>query len=176
MVEQDIVLVDEKGIPIGTGSKMDVHERGLRHLAFSLFVFNSKNELLLQQRALTKYHSPGLWTNTCCSHPKPGEDINTSVRRRLEEEMNFHCEVYPAFEFLYRNEFENGLIEFEYDHVYIGHFEGEPFPEPKEVNDYAWSPWKDVLDDLSQNPDNYTYWFAIAYPKVIEYMKNKDFL
>ena len=133
-----ILTVDEKDNVTGKGEKMKVHREGKLHRAFSIFVFNSKSELLLQKRAKSKYHSGGLWTNTCCSHQRDGETLEKAVHRRLKEEMGFDCELKEVFTFTYRVKFDDGLIENEYDHVFFGKFDGKPEPNPEEVDDWKW--------------------------------------
>jgi isopentenyl-diphosphate Delta-isomerase len=134
----EVILVDEQDVEIGSMEKLEVHQKGLLHRAFSVFVFNDKQELLLQQRALEKYHSPALWTNTCCSHPSPGETTISAARRRLQEEMGFDTELDFAFHFTYKAEFENGLTEHEFDHVFIGTFNDHFIPNPAEVMDIRY--------------------------------------
>lgn len=159
MTKHDIILVDENNAETGTGEKMDVHKKGLLHRAFSVLVFNIHKELLLQQRALSKYHSPGLWTNTCCSHPFPGEESLDAAHRRLVEEMGFDCELEWEFNFIYKAEFNNGLTEYEFDQVYIGKYDGIPVINPEEVENYKWVslPW--LKREISENPDQFTVWF-----------------
>jgi isopentenyl-diphosphate Delta-isomerase len=171
MTEEQVVLVNENDIETGLIGKMEAHEKALLHRAFSVFVFNSKNELMLQQRALTKYHTPGLWTNTCCSHPRPGENVNDAAYRRLQEEMGFTCELKKVFDFVYRAPFENGLTEHEFDHVFMGNFEGEPEINPEEVNAWKWIDLDELKKDIHANPSDYTVWFKIAFPRVYDYVK-----
>lgn len=156
---QFIPLVNEEDEIIGSGEKLDVHLKGLLHRAFSIVVYNEKGELLIHRRALGKYHSPGLWTNTCCSHPNVDEPMEAAVSRRLKEEMGFECHLTYQFKFLYKASFSNGLTEHELDHVYTGHFEGEVNINPNEVDSYKWVSKKALLKDVIQNPDSYTYWF-----------------
>jgi isopentenyl-diphosphate delta-isomerase len=170
-MEEKVVLVDENDNEVGTERKTRAHQQGRLHRAFSIFVFNSKGELLIQKRAKTKYHSGGLWANTCCSHPRPGEPIEKAAHRRLKEEMGFECELKKAFSFTYRAEFENGLIEHEYDHVFIGKFDGEPQPDPEEVEDWKWVDTEELKKDIKENPDSYTYWFKTSIDSLIAYLK-----
>lgn len=163
---QHIALVDEHDNIIGYEEKLRVHQMGLLHRAFSLFVLNANNELLLQRRACEKYHSPGLWTNTCCSHGVQGEDFADSLTRRLHEEMGFTCELHWQFSFRYQVAFPNGLIENELDHVYTGHFSGSPLPDPREVAEWKWASLSDIKQDLRTNPEAYTYWFRAAFDKL----------
>lgn len=162
----DVILVDEHDNPVGTMGKMEVHEKALLHRAFSIFIFNSKGEMLLQKRATGKYHSAGLWTNTCCSHPKPGEDTATAASNRLQEEMGFNTPIKKAFSFVYQAPFDNGLTEHEYDHVFIGSFNGLIQPDPHEVSDYCYQPMETVKTNVQSHPDHFTEWFKIALPKV----------
>src|ERR1700744_2758864 len=126
MVREEVILVDEADVQLGTMEKIEAHRKALLHRAFSVFIFNSKGEMLLQQRAAEKYHSPGLWTNACCSHPRPGEETQAAAMRRLMEELGFTLELEKIFDFTYRSEFENGLTEFEFDHVFVGLIHDEP--------------------------------------------------
>lgn len=156
-----IVLVDERDNQIGEGEKMDVHRKGLLHRAFSVFVFNSKKEMLLQRRALSKYHSGGLWTNTCCSHPRVGESNLDGAKRRLKEEMGFECDLTEVDSFVYKTEFE-GLFEHEFDHIFFGKYEGNIEANREEVEEWKWISPNDLSEDVKNNPDKYTSWFKIA--------------
>jgi len=158
-----VILVDENDQEIGTMEKHEAHEKGLLHRAFSVFIFNKKKELLLQQRALTKYHSAGLWTNTCCSHPRIGETIEQAAHRRLMEEMGFDCELSTKTSFIYKAAFENGLTEHEFDHVLVGNFNGEINFNPTEVKNFKWIALDELSIDLFQNKQNYTAWFKIIF-------------
>lgn len=158
-----VILVDENDQEIGTMEKQEAHEKGLLHRAFSVFIFNEKKELLLQQRALTKYHSAGLWTNTCCSHPRIGETIEKAAHRRLMEEMGFDCELSTKTSFIYKAAFENGLTEHEFDHVLVGSFNGEINFNPTEVKNFKWINLEELQIDLLQNNQNYTAWFKIIF-------------
>jgi isopentenyl-diphosphate Delta-isomerase len=171
--QKDIILVNERDLPVGESTKEKVHKAGLLHRAFSVFVLNNKNELLLQQRAFTKYHSPGLWSNTCCSHPKPGEITINAAHRRLREEMGFDCDLKEIFSFVYKSEFENNLIEHEFDHVFIGYYDGIISPNASEVNDYKWIGLESLEDDIMKKPGLYTAWLKICLGKVINYVKTK---
>jgi len=169
----EVILVDENDNEIGTEEKMKAHQEGKLHRAFSIFVFNSKGQLLLQKRAKSKYHSGGLWTNTCCSHPNPGESLEKAVQRRLKEEMGFYCELKEIFSFVYKANFDNGLTEYEYDHVFMGKFDGEPNPNPEEVDEWKWVSLEELKKDIQENPDNYSYWLRASIDKVISYLKNQ---
>lgn len=165
-----VILVNEADEPVGTMEKMQVHQEGLLHRAFSIFIFNRKGQMLLQQRAFNKYHSGGLWTNACCSHPLPGEHTADAARRRLKEEMGFETELKEAFSFIYITHFDNGLTEHELDHVFTGFFDGELFPDAAEVSDYAYHSLEDIRLSVKNNPDLYTSWFKIAFPKLETYL------
>jgi len=158
MQQEQVILVNESDEPIGEMEKMLAHEQGVLHRAFSVFIFNAKGEVLLQQRALSKYHSPGLWTNTCCSHPRPGETTEEAAHRRLKEEMGFDCILQHKFIFIYKVQFDNGLYEHELDHVYTGVYEEEPSINPDEVNMYKWMKWEQLLEDVNKNMADYTFW------------------
>ncbi len=168
----DIILVDEKDREVGTGEKMPVHRKGQLHRAFSVFVFNSTGELMIQRRAKGKYHSAGLWTNTCCSHPKPGEETAAAAHRRLKEEMGFDAALKEVTSFIYKVEFEKDLWEHEYDHVFFGIFDTEPKPDPAEVGEWKWIPIDELERDVRENPQNYTYWFREILAQVLEFRKN----
>ncbi len=154
-----IALVDINDKVIGFDDKLEVHRKGLLHRAFSIIVVNSKKELLLQRRALSKYHSPGLWTNTCCSHQPKGFEMEPYAHQRLAEEMGFDCGFQFVNSFHYRIDFKDGMIENEIDHIYFGVFDGNPKPNPAEVSDWKWIGVDDVKKDLLENPTIYTYWF-----------------
>ena len=169
----EVILVDENDEEVGTEEKIKTHREGKLHRAFSIFVFNPKGELLLQRRAKIKYHSGGLWTNTCCSHPSPGETLEEAVHRRLKEEMGFDCELEEIFSFTYQVKFDNDLFENEYDHVFIGKFDGEPTPNPEEVDEWKWIDLEELKKDIQENPDSYTYWLKQSIDKVISYLKSQ---
>jgi len=157
----DIVLVDEKDSPVGTGEKMDVHRKGTLHRAFSILIYNSKMQILLQKRAGSKYHCPGLWTNTCCSHPRPGEKLVAAAERRLKEEMGIEVPIRrTGLKFIYRVKVGE-LTEYEYDHILCGNFEGDPVLNPEEADDWKWISPKDLRDDMMANPEKYTPWFVL---------------
>ena len=161
---EEVILVNEQDEQTGTIEKMEAHRKALLHRAFSIFIFNVKGEMLLQQRALGKYHSPGLWTNTCCSHPRPGEGLEVAAGRRLKEEMGIDTSLKKIFDFIYRTEFDNGLTEFEFDHVYTGIYDGSLNPDKQEVNDYCFRSMEDIENDLLRRPEKYSSWFKIAFP------------
>lgn len=166
--EELLILVDEEDNKIGIQDKLSVHLEGILHRAFSVFIFNSNNELLLQQRSNIKYHSPGLWTNTCCSHPRPGESTIEACNRRLLEEMGMKANLNFLFSFLYKFEFSNGLTEHEFDHVYIGKTDSIPQINPKEVNDWKYISLSNLENEIIQNPDSYTPWLKICLPQLKE--------
>jgi isopentenyl-diphosphate delta-isomerase len=153
---------------IGTEEKLKAHREAKLHRAFSIFIFNAVGELLLQKRAETKYHSGGLWTNTCCSHPRPDETLHCAARRRLNEEMGFDCELTALFSFIYYAELENNLSEHELDHVFVGCYDGQPSPNPDEVDDWKWMGTEKLKRDVGENPDHYTYWFKLVLDRVVK--------
>lgn len=161
--------MNEKDEPIGTMEKIEAHRKAVLHRAFSVFIFNSKGEMLLQQRALNKYHSAGLWTNACCSHPIPGEATADAAHRRLQEELGFNTSLDKIFEFTYQTAFDNGLIEHEFDHVFAGVYEQRITPNPEEVHEICYKSLDDIQQSLQTHPQKYTSWFHIAFPKVKEW-------
>lgn len=167
---EKIVLVDEYDNEIGVEEKTKVHQLGLLHRAFSVFIFNDKNEMLLQQRAFNKYHSGGLWTNACCSHPHKNETVVNAAKRRLQEELGFITELQIAFHFIYKADFENGLIEHEYDYVLIGFYNQKITPNINEVTNYKFVSWIEIENELQQKPKQFTAWFKIALPMVKSFM------
>lgn len=165
-----LILVDENDVPVGTVDKMEAHQKAMLHRAFSVFIFNKKGEMLLQQRAFTKYHSGGLWTNACCSHPYFNQETITAAAKRLQEEMGFTIPLKKAFEFVYKAAFDNGLTEYEYDHVFVGEYEGQILPDKDEVADYCFMSMEEIKNSLQSHPQKYTEWFKIAFPKLQEYL------
>lgn len=164
-------MVDEQDKTIGVMEKMEAHRRGLLHRAFSIFLFNDSGQMLLQRRALTKYHSPGLWTNTCCSHPMQGESLEIAASRRLMEEMGMMCTMSKAFDFIYRADLDNELVEHEFDHVFFGNTNQSPSINQEEVCEWKWMSVYDVYIDVQLNPARYTEWFKIALPEVMTRLK-----
>jgi isopentenyl-diphosphate delta-isomerase len=158
---EQVLLVDENDQEIGIMEKMQAHREGLLHRAFSVLIFNSKNELLLQKRAVKKYHSGGLWTNTCCSHPRPEEQIVSAANRRLKEEMGIQAELNPLFHFIYKTELDNDMIEHELDHVLIGISDSLPNLNPEEAEDYRFISLAELNKEIKAFPDNFTVWFKI---------------
>lgn len=161
-----MILVDRNDREIGTADKLRAHADGLLHRAFSVFVFSSRGELLLQQRQPDKYHSGGLWSNTCCSHPRPGEAVLAAAERRLEEEMGLQCALEAAFRFTYRAQLGD-LWEHEVDHVLLGQSDQTPVPNPQEVSDWCWIAADVLVDDVERRPERYTYWFRQIYRRVV---------
>jgi isopentenyl-diphosphate delta-isomerase len=162
----EVILVNEKDAPTGVLEKMEAHEKGLLHRAFSIFIFNSRGEMLLQQRALNKYHSGGLWTNACCSHPLPGEVTLIAAQRRLQEEMGFNVPLEKVFDFIYKCEFDNGLTEHEFDHVWAGEYDGGVLFNQEEVMDVCYKRMQELGESLITHPQKYTAWFHLAFPKI----------
>ncbi|MGA0374442.1 MAG: isopentenyl-diphosphate Delta-isomerase [Flavobacteriaceae bacterium] len=173
MEEEKVVLVDLDNQPIGTMGKMEAHEKALLHRAFSVFVMNSKNELLIQQRAFDKYHSPGLWTNTCCSHQREGESNIEAGNRRLIQEMGMNLPLEELFTFVYKASFDNGLTEHELDHVMLGFSEEDPKINSDEVEAFKWIHIDAVKEDLKKNPNDYTVWFAIIFNRFYQHIQKR---
>lgn len=168
-----VVLVDSKDNPIGTLDKLVAHVEGKLHRAFSVFIFNDKNEMLLQQRSKKKYHGGELWTNACCSHPQINENILESARERLSFEMGLHCDLQFIFSFIYYAEVENNLIEHEFDHVFIGYTTETPILNKDEVQNFEWIGIKELQKKIIETPENYTYWFKKALPEVLAKLENQ---
>jgi len=168
-MEEKVILVDLNDTPIGETEKLEAHQKALLHRAVSVFVFNSEKKMLLQKRSLNKYHSPGLWTNTACTHPYPGESNNGAVIRRLKQEMGLVVnDVTKLFHFTYKEKLDNELTEHEFDHVFIGFSDKTPFPEPNEVMDYKYVGINEVLEQVKKSPHDYTVWFR----KIVERVAN----
>jgi len=172
MKEEQVILVNEKDEPIGLMNKMEAHEKAILHRAFSVFILNDTNEVMLQQRAQHKYHSPLLWTNTCCSHQRAGETNIQAGKRRLFEEMGFEVELKELFHFIYKAPFDNGLTEHELDHVMIGYSNNEPAINPEEVASWKWMKIEAIKDDMIQNPADYTVWFKIIFDEFYHYLED----
>jgi isopentenyl-diphosphate Delta-isomerase len=166
-----VVLVDADDHELGTMDKMEAHRKAVLHRAFSVFIFNSAGDMLLQQRAINKYHSGGLWTNACCSHPFPGETAKEGAIRRLQEEMGFSTSVQEAFSFIYEAPFDNGLTEHEFDHVFIGEYEARIIPNPSEVQDFCYRSLEEIEASLQSHPARFTAWFHLAFPRVKAWKK-----
>lgn len=171
-MQEEVVLVNDKDEVLGYMEKIEAHEKALLHRAFSVFIFNKNNELMLQRRALGKYHSPGLWTNTCCSHPRINESYEKAAHRRMQEEMGFDCEMKDVFSFIYKVPFGNGLTEHELDHVFIGYCDVEPKINPKEVDSWKWMSIQEIKKDIKLNPQKYTPWFKIILGEYSKYFGN----
>ena len=162
-----LILVDESDNQVGTEEKMKAHREGKLHRAFSILIFNSKGQMLLTKRAESKYHWGGFWSNACCSHPRKGESIEQAAHRRLKEELGFDCELQEGFSFIYEAVYENGLGEHEFDHVFIGTYDGEPEPDMNEVDSWRWADVESIAKDIS-NSAKYTPWLQIAWKKLRE--------
>ncbi len=160
-----VILVNEADEAIGEMEKLEAHQKGLLHRAFSVFIFNDKGEMLLQCRSKNKYHSAGLWTNTCCSHPMPEEDTMAAAKRRLKEEMGMEAELKYKNFLIYKIEFQNGLVEHEYDHIFIGKTNLQPKINSEEVENYEWLVLKEIKEKIKLNPEQYTFWFKMAIEK-----------
>lgn len=171
---EQVILVDETDKPIGLMEKQAAHNGPHLHRAFSIFVFNSKGELLMQQRALSKYHSPGLWTNTCCSHPRDGETLAQATSRRLMEEMGMQCEMKEAYSFIYQAPVGQGLTEHELDHVWIGHSDTTPLINKEEVEAWKYMRLDDIAADIHSQPQNYTEWFKITFDTLVDYINKPN--
>ena len=167
-MEEQVILVDKKDKPIGNMNKLEAHQKGLLHRAISIFIFNSEGKMLLQKRALHKYHTPGLWSNSACSHPRANEFTKQAAERRLREEMGISCDLYFSFSFLYEAHFDNGLIENELDHVFIGFSDDKPKFNPSEVCDYRYVYSDQLLSEIDNSPELFTPWFKICLDKVLE--------
>ncbi len=171
---EKVILVDKNDQPIGLMEKMEAHEKALLHRAFSVFVLNKKGELMLQRRALHKYHSPGLWTNTCCSHQREGETSLNAGKRRLKEEMGFETFLEEKFSFIYKAEFDNGLTEHEFDHVLMGNYDATPVINTDEVVEWKWMALEEIKKDIENIPEMYTPWFKIIFDKFYHYLQVKS--
>jgi len=171
MSEEKVILVDKNDNQVGLMPKLEAHEKGVLHRAFSIFIFNSKYELLLQKRASSKYHSGGLWTNTCCSHPREGEDILDAANRRLDEEMGITTSLRKVYDFIYKAELDNQLTEHEFDHVFYGVCDNDPILNKDEAEDFKWVDMETLNNDIIKNEDNYTVWFKIAFEYFYNYLK-----
>jgi isopentenyl-diphosphate delta-isomerase len=169
----DVILVNETDEEVGRCEKLLAHQEGLLHRAFSIFLFNAEGEMLLHKRALAKYHSGGLWTNACCSHPMPGIAIEHTLQEKLQQEMGLKCPIEFAFSFIYKADLDNDLTEHELDHVYIGEFNGAPKPNPEEVADWRFFSIQEIQNLIATRPEIFTEWFKIAFPQVIQRIEKK---
>ena len=174
MLRDELILVDINDNEIGTSKKMEAHVTPKLHRAFSIFLYNDKKEMLIQKRALNKYHSGGLWSNTCCSHPRKGEGLIESAKDRLLDEMGIDCELKELYSFTYMNKFNDNLYEYEYDHVIVGRYNGDYTLNKEEACDAKWIGLDELKEDLKKNPRNYSSWFIICAPKVIEYIESNQ--
>ena len=170
-MEENVVLVDENDVEVGIMPKMEAHQKALLHRAISVFIFNEKGEWLLQRRALSKYHSSGLWSNAACTHPRPKETYMEAAERRLREEMGIQCELTNLFNFIYKEKLDNELTEHELDHVFIGYSEDIPNINPEEVCDFKYIDFDELANDIREQADKYTYWFKHVYEKVQKHLK-----
>ena len=166
MNKEEVVLVDKNDNPLGTMEKMQAHEKGVLHRAFSVFIYNSNKEMMLHRRAFSKYHSQGLWTNACCSHPRINETTEETAHRRLKEEMGFDCKLKEEFSFLYKADVGDGLLEHEFDHVFFGEFDGKPEINPDEVAEWKFVNPEILKEEIKTHPEKYTEWFKIAFEKI----------
>lgn len=171
MQEENVILVNEQDQPIGLMPKLEAHQKAVLHRAFSVFILNDQNEIMLQQRAHHKYHSPLLWTNTCCSHQREGESNIQAGTRRLQEEMGFTATLTELFHFIYKAPFDNGLTEHELDHVMIGRYNGRPNINPDEVEDWKWMSVEEVQKSMQSHPEQYTVWFRIIFDEFYHYLE-----
>ena len=171
MKKENVVLVDGSDNPIGTMPKLEAHEKGVLHRAFSVFILNQKGQLMLQRRALDKYHSPGLWTNTCCSHPRESESNIEAGIRRLKEEMGFITPLKHMFSFIYKSKFDNGLIEHEFDHVLLGYYDSTPIINTSEVAEWKWMSLDKIIAEMKNKPEDFTVWFKIIFERFYKYIR-----
>ncbi|MDC1216633.1 isopentenyl-diphosphate Delta-isomerase [Flavobacteriaceae bacterium] len=170
-MKEEVILVDTSDNPIGTMPKMEAHEKAALHRAFSVFIINKEGQLMLQQRALHKYHSPGLWTNTCCSHQRLGETNLEAGARRLQEEMGFETPLEELFSFIYKAPFDNGLTEHELDHILLGYYDAVPEINEEEVASWKWMDLEQVAKEKKTKPENYTVWFKIIFDRFYKHIK-----
>lgn len=171
-IRNEVILVDENDSQIGISEKLEAHQAGKLHRAFSIFVFTSAGQLLVQKRAEAKYHCGGLWSNTCCGHPSPGEATGAAAHRRLQEEMGFDCPLEEIYEFTYEVKFDNGLSEREYNHVLVGRSDTAPRVNPAEVDDWKWVDPRALRDEMKVNPEAYTYWFRVSLAEILAKLRN----
>ena len=174
MSKEKVILVDENDTQVGLMPKLEAHQKGLLHRAFSVFIFNNNYQLLLQKRAVSKYHSGGLWTNTCCSHPREGEETINAANRRLIEEMGIKTNLRKVFDFIYKAELDNELTEYEFDHVFYGLYNEDPIINTEEADDFKWIDMETLNNDISANGQNYTVWFKIAFDYFYKYLNNDN--
>ena len=170
MKKENVVLVDRNDNPMGLMPKLEAHEKGVLHRAFSVFILNQKSQLMLQRRALDKYHSPGLWTNTCCSHPRESEGNIEAGVRRLKEEMGFTTPLMPMFSFIYKSKFDNGLTEHEFDHVLLGYYDKQPLINKIEVSEWKWMSLDKIILEIKNKPEDFTVWFKIIFERFYNHL------
>ena len=163
---EHVIIVDEKDNQIGIGEKLETHRLAKLHRAFSIFIFNSKGHMMLQKRAITKYHGGGLWTNACCGHPRPNEDLMAAMKRRLREEMGFECKLEKMFDYIYKVPLDKGMNEHEFLHVYKGVYDGVPKLTPEEADGWKWSSLQDLREDVKSDPEIYTPWFKLSIERI----------
>ena len=168
----ELVLVNLYDEEIGSGEKAEVHEKGLLHRAFSVFLVND-GKMLIQKRNINKYHSGGLWTNACCSHPRRGEQLTEAVHRRLVEELGIDCDVEELFSFMYRTAFSENLFEYEFDHVFLGRYDGPIALNEEEASEIKWVTLEELKEDVVAHPERYTSWFLIALHRVIRHVEGR---
>jgi isopentenyl-diphosphate Delta-isomerase len=173
MKKDQVVLVNETDEQIGVMAKIEAHKKGLLHRAFSVFIFDSKGRMLLQQRAAEKYHGAHLWTNACCSHPGPDENVKEAAQRRLDQEMGFTTELQEIFSFIYKAEVENNLVEYEFDYVFVGEYENEIKPHPAEVSAFYYENMEQLKTKIETHPLKFTAWFKIAFPQIENWWKER---
>lgn len=171
-MREEVILVDENDEILGTAEKIEAHLEGKLHRAFSIFILDSAGRLLLQQRARNKYHSAGLWSNSCCSHPRPGESTLAAAHRRLKEELGFDCELEKVFELVYRVRLDKDFIEHEFDHIFVGSFDGDPVPDPNEVEAWRWVTEETLLSEIRLHPDRYSYWLKASIEELLTKLSN----
>ncbi len=165
-MNEEVILVNKEDKELGAGEKLDIHRKGLLHRAFSIFIFNSKGEMMLQKRALTKYHGAGLWSNACCGHPRPNEDLIAAMKRRLMEEMGFECVFERMFDYIYQVKLDKGMMEHEFLHVYKGVFDGIPKINPEEADGWKWISMAELREDIKKHPDKYSPWFKLSLERL----------
>ena len=170
LMEEKIILVNKNDIEIGSDYKIKAHKEGKLHRAFSIFIFNSKGELLIQKRAKEKYHSGGLWSNSCCGHPEAGEKTIDATNRRLFEEMGIKTPLKEAFSFIYNVRLDNGIKEYELDHVFVGFYDGKVVINKEEAEDFKWINIRELIKDINKNPEKYSYWFRLCFKRVLNYI------
>ena len=173
-MSEQVILVDSRNREVGAMDKTEAHQRGILHRALSVFLFNSKGELLMHRRAMGKYHSSGLWSNTCCSHPRPGESVGDAANRRLKEEMGMSAGLKEFFYFIYKADLGNGLYEHEADHVFVGKTDEDPKPDTNEVMEWKWMQPDTISNDMDVNPNNYTIWFQLIFKDVLRRVKENS--